>query len=64
MTVKELKESISKLPDNAKIQIAYNFKVNTLYGMSDRCQLKDIQDITKVIDMDTNMGYFVINSKN
>ena len=63
MTVKELKSIISKLPDNAKIKIAYNFKVDTLYGKSDRCQIKDIDDIATVIDQDSNMGSFVINTK-
>ena len=50
-TVKELKERLSKLQEDAQIQIGDGYR------------LKDIDNITKVIDMDTNIGIFVINIK-
>jgi len=50
-TVKELKERLSRLQEDAQIQIGDGYR------------LKDINNITKVINMDTNIGLFVINIK-
>ena len=63
MKVEEFKSIISKLPDYAEIKVAYKFQVDTLCGKRDRCLLKDVGNITKVINMDTNIGEFVINIK-
>lgn len=62
-TVKELKEELQKIPDNAKIQIGYKFKIIRDGNVSERYESKNIENITKVIDIDTNKGYFIINVK-
>ena len=51
MKVKKLKEQLQHLSNNTEIQICVG------------CKLYQIDDITTVIDMDTNIGSFVINVK-
>lgn len=51
MKVKEHKQQLEHLADNTEIQICVGHK------------LYQIDDITTVIDMDTNIGSFVINVK-
>jgi len=51
MKVKEHKQQLEHLSDNTDIQICVGHK------------LYQIDNITTVIDMDTNIGSFVINVK-
>jgi len=59
MKVKDLKLMINKLSEDADIKICVNM-IN-LQG-NYRGILKEIDDISTVIDQDTNKGRFVINT--